>query len=421
MTVTTGVAGRDGGPSYGMTNVDTTAFPHTDASRWSRTALFTVVVCFAINMIDGMDIMLMSYIAPSLQQAWGVGPSGLSIVFSAGLAGMALGGLVLAPLADRYGRKRMVLLSLALMSAAMMASSRAQTVWQLVGLRVLVGIGIGTVLACIAALAAEHAPPRYRNFAVGILQGGYPIGAMLSGFVTAWALPVIGWHGVLLGAGLLSLLALPLVAWLLPGSSHAHAQVRRHGIGEAIGGGRLRASLRLWVAAICAVMALYFIASWITKLAIGAGLPQTQAIVASAVYNGGAFLGVTAMSIAATHIDIRKLACVFLVLAAFAFLWFGGVRMSLGFTLLAACVMGITLQGGFNALYPLAARVYPEEMRATGIGWAMGLGRIGAFAGPLVGGWILGMDWPLVAVFGVFCVPLLIAAAAARKVRLHGE
>jgi len=364
-----------------------------------------------------MDIMLMSYLAPSLQQAWAVGPAEFSLVFSAGLAGMAIGGLGLAPLADRYGRKRMVLFALGLMSLAMIASSQAQNVMQLVGLRVVVGIGIGTVLACIAALAAEHAPPRYRNFAVGFLQGGYPVGAMISGFATAWALPQFGWHGVLLGAGLVSLLVFPLILLWLPESLRAAPGVRKPSIGEAIAGPRLRASLLLWLAAICAVMALYFIASWITKLAIEAGLPQTDAIIASAVYNGGAFIGVTAMSLAATRIDIRKLACVFLVSAAAAFLWFGGVRMSVALTLFAAGVMGLALQGGFNALYPLAARIYPEHVRATGIGWAMGLGRIGAFIGPLLGGWALGMQWPLVAVFGMFCVPLLIAAGAAASIR----
>lgn len=386
-------------------------------ATWSRRALVTVALCFLINMIDGMDIMLMSYLAPSLQQEWGVGPAEFSIVFSAGLAGMALGGLGLAPLADRYGRKRLVLFALALMSVAMLASSQARTVSQLVGLRIVVGTGIGTVLACIAALAAEHAPPRYRNFAVGFLQGGYPVGAMISGFVTAWALPVFGWHGVLLGAGLVSLLIFPLVLIWLPESLRMGSDTARPTIKDAIGGSRLRASLLLWTAAICAVMALYFIASWITKLAIEAGLPQTDAIIASAVYNGGAFVGVTVMSLAATRIDIRKLACFFLVAAAVTFVWFGGLRMSVGMTLLAAGVMGLALQGGFNALYPLAARIYPERVRATGIGWAMGLGRIGAFIGPLVGGWALGMNWPLVAVFGLFCVPLLIAAGAAAGIR----
>jgi len=386
-------------------------------ATWSRRALVTVALCFLINMIDGMDIMLMSYLAPSLQQEWSVGPAEFSIVFSAGLAGMALGGLGLAPLADRYGRKRLVLFALALMSLAMLASSQARTVLQLVSLRVVVGTGIGTVLACIAALAAEHAPPRYRNFAVGFLQGGYPVGAMISGFVTAWALPIFGWHGVLLGAGLVSLLVFPLVLIWLPESLRMTRGTARPTTKDAIGGSRLQASLLLWTAAICAVMALYFIASWITKLAIEAGLPQTDAIIASAVYNGGAFVGVTAMSLAATRIDIRKLACLFLVAAAVTFVWFGGLRMSVGMTLLAAGVMGLALQGGFNALYPLAARIYPEHVRATGIGWAMGLGRIGAFIGPLVGGWALGMNWPLVAVFGLFCVPLLIAAAASIGIR----
>jgi predicted MFS family arabinose efflux permease len=334
---------------------------------------------------------------------------------------MALGGLGFAPLADRLGRRRMVTIAIALMAVAMLASSQARSVGELAAIRFVVGTGIGTVLACIAAVAARVAPPRHRNFAVGVLQAGYPIGAMITGFVTAWALPLFGWRHVLIGAAGVSALTIPLILSILPAHVDSGVREQKVSLKAIVAGTRLRSSALLWTATICGFMALYFITSWITKLAIEAGLPETQAIIASAIYNFGAFCGTFAMSVAGTKLDIRKISSTLLFITIGIFLVFGGVTMSLAGVLLTAWIMGVTLQGGFNSLYPIAARVYPDEVRATGIGWAMGIGRLGAFTGPMLGGWALGQNLPLIAVFGIFCVPLLIASIASASIRFESE
>jgi MFS family permease len=131
----------------------------------------------------------------------------------------------------------------------------------------------------------------------------------------------------------------------------------------------------------------------------------------------GAFVGTVAGSIAATKLDVRRLCSTLLTLAAVVFLIFGGIAMPLAGVLVTAFFMGVTLQGGFNMLYPIAAGIYPDKVRATGIGWAFGIGRIGAFTGPLIGGWALSHNLPLVTVFGIFVIPLGIAAFAAMKTR----
>ncbi len=388
---------------------------------WDRKSIAIVLLCFVLNMIDGMDVLAISYIAPALQKDWGVSPAELSIVFSAGLAGMALGGLGLAPLADRFGRRRMIVLAIALMAIAMLISSRATSVAQLASIRFFVGTGIGTVLACIAAVAARVAPAKHRNFAIGILQGGYPIGAMITGFVFAWMLPIYGWQHLLIGAAFVSALCIPLIFAILPAQLEAEISGQSASLVMTVAGPRLRNSVLLWTATICGFMALYFITSWITKLSVEAGLPQAQAIIASAIYSFGAFSGTLVMSIVGTHFDIRKICAGLLAAAIGFFLLFGGVAMPLAGVLFAAFAMGVTLQGGFNALYPIAANVYPDEVRATGIGWAFGIGRIGAFTGPLVGGWALAEHLPLITVFGIFCVPLLIAALAAKSMTFATE
>ncbi len=386
---------------------------------WTRQSRFLIALCFVFNMIDGMDILVLTYISPTLQRDWQLSAAAMSVIFSAGLCGMAIGGVLIAPLADRIGRRLVILMALSVMAIAMMASSFATGMAYLMFARVAVGTGIGTVLACIAALAAAHAPVQRRNFAVGILQAGYPLGATLTGFLTAAYLPSLGWRSILLMTGIVSAAVVPFAFAFIPKGSAQHDPQTTHPVRAILEQKRRPATLLLWTATLCGFMALYFIASWITRLAIEAGLPETQAIVASAVYNIGSFFGVFGMSVAATRIDIRRLASGFLTAAAAVFLWFGGIRMSVVVVLVAAFCMGVALQGGFNALYPLAARVYPETMRATGIGWAMGIGRIGAFLGPLLGGRALGLQWPLIAVVGLFCVPLLVAALCSGLVRFE--
>jgi AAHS family 4-hydroxybenzoate transporter-like MFS transporter len=390
---------------------------NASGGEWTRHSALIVALCFVLNMIDGMDLLVISFLAPTLQKEWAVDAAAFAIVFSSSLAGMALGGLGLAPLADKVGRRRMIVTAIALMAASMWLSSYAQSLNALILARFIVGTGIGTVLACIAAISARAAPEKHRNFAVGILQGGYPIGAMITGFVTAWALPHYGWRIIVEATAVISLLSIPFILWIIPNDSAPTAtKAEKMPISAVIRGDRRAASIRLWIATICGFMALYFVTSWITKLSIEAGLPETQAIIASAIYNLGAFVGTFWMSVAGIKRDIRAICFALLIASAAVFLFFGGVPMPLIGVLSTAFVMGITLQGGFNSLYPIAAKIYPDDVRATGIGWAFGIGRIGAFTGPLVGGWALSQHLPLVLVFGIFCIPLTIAALSARGI-----
>jgi MFS family permease len=184
--------------------------------EWSRRGIAVMWLCFVLNMVDGVNVFALTYVAPALQQQFGVGASAFSIVFSAGLVGMAAGGLGVAPLADRFGRRPIVLVALALMAGAMIASALATGIWTLALARVIVGLGIGTVLASITALSAGFAPDRMRHVATGVPQAGYPIGATITGFVVAPLLPVHGWQAVFVGAGLVSLALIPICWFALP-------------------------------------------------------------------------------------------------------------------------------------------------------------------------------------------------------------
>ncbi len=388
-------------------------------SQWTARAIATVALCFAINMADGVDVTILSFIAPRIQQDWAIGPDVMGTLFSAGLLGMAIGGMFIAPMADRFGRRKVILAALALMSAGMLASGFVATVSQLFGLRVIVGAGIGTVLAAMAALASESAPERHRNLAVGLVQAGYPFAAIFTGLIVARLLPVQGWHVLLIGAGAITIGLFPL-AWILLSDAVPQSE---DSAGAATGVTTLFSptlrgrTIALWGAVFFGLMVLYFIVSWITKLSIQAGLSETNGIYAGALYNLGAFVGTVTMSVLAVRVPLGKLVPTMLVCAAGAMLWFGSVPMSIGATMATAFAIGVLLQGGYNGVWPLAAESYPSQVRATGIGWAIGIGRSGAIVGPFVGGQLMAAKVSLPILFATYCVPLLACAACAYAVQ----
>lgn len=420
--------------------------------NWSFIQLLVVGLCFVVNMIDGMDVLILSYIAPTLQEDLGVGADQIGVLFSAGLVGMAVGGLLIAPLADSYGRRKLILASFATSSISMILSGFVETLGQLMVLRLLVGTGIGAVLASMAAIIAEYAPDRHRNFAVGFLYAGYPLGAIATGFAAASAIPAFGWHAVLTGAGIVSSVLFPVLYFALPesmeyltrrGGVEALAQlnsirgrmgraplpvmpvlpetVSRRGVAGLFSDGRARNTLLLWTAMIAGFAALWFAISWVPKLATIAGLSNEDAIYAGTSFNAGAFVGTVALGLITARLDLRRTILAFLVSAAVAMVLLGSLDLAVGPTLLLSFIVGFLLQGGFNGIYPLAARIYPAEVRSTGIGWTTGIGRAGAVAGPLIGGILIEQGVSLPMIFLVFAVPAVIGGICAAAVRMHSD
>lgn len=382
--------------------------------HWTTQGLSVVMLCFAINMADGIDVTILSYIAPRLQSEWGIGPDVMGTLFGAGLLGMAIGGMLIAPLADRLGRRRIILTALVLMSGGMVVSGFVHTVQQLFLTRVVVGAGIGTALAAMAAIASECAPMRHRSLAVGLVQAGYPFAAVFTGLAVAQLLPIYGWHILLIGAGLITVVLFPAAWLLLPGRSTPASSERQAMQVSLLFSPTYRSrTMLLWGAVFFGLMVLYFIVSWIPKLSIEAGLSETNGIYAGSLYNLGAFVGTALMSLLAVRISLGRLVPAMLGGAAIAMLLFGSLPMSVNLTLGVAFMIGLLLQGGYNGVWPIAASAYPSEIRATGIGWAIGIGRGGAIIGPMVAGHLMAAEVSLPLLFGAFCIPLLACAICA--------
>jgi len=420
-----------------------------DKAAISRLQLTVIILCFSLNVHDGFDVVAISYAAPSISTDWSISPATLGAVFSAGLIGMTLGAMFLAPLTDVIGRRRMILAAMVVVAVTMALSSLANAVWQLMLLRCLTGLGIGSMLASLTALVAEYTPRRRRNFAIGFLQTGYPVGATIGGFIAAWVLPEYGWRGLFLLGGILTAAMILLVLIWLPESVDflikrrpPNALERLNVIlekmnlerldrlpepgTEALAPARLSSLMQqahrgrtfcLWSAFFLTFFTLYFLLSWIPKIFVDAGFRMEDGISAGITFNAGAILGVLALGYVADKKGLRELIALFCVLGGAFMVVFGLISEGLYLLLILTFFIGAFVDGGFAGLYSVAARIYPAEIRTTGIGWAIGAGRLGGIAGPYVGGLLAAAGWSTGATFFFFAVPMAFAAYAVMAIQ----
>jgi benzoate transport len=404
----------------------------------------TIAICFLMNVFDGMDVLIISYCAPAIAKSWNMGPEALGIVFSLGLFGMALGSVLLAPFADRIGRKKMILSSALIMGLGLYLTSFSETVYQLGFLRFFSGIGIGSMLATTAALIAEYTPNKSKDFWVSFVLAGYPVGAVLSGWLAARVVPMNGWQTMFEFAGWASLITLPIIWFFLSESVEFYLKKQPSGalekanrilakmnrpplfelpnkiskkailpVKDLLGSEFRTSTLQLWGALFLAFATLYFLISWIPKLAVNTGMSISLAIYAGMIFNVGAIIGIISQGYFSTRFGLRKTICTYLILTAFFLVAF---QFSIGsdiYALILMALMGFTLQGGFVGLYAVAARMYPTEFRTMGVGWAIGAGRVGGVIGPAIGGILVGMGLSMATNFMIFALPIFLAGVMA--------
>ena len=405
------------------------------------------LLCFLLNVIDGMDVLIISFTAPAIAAEWNIPAATLGVVFSAGLFGMMFGALLLAPFADAIGRRNLILISTALIAASTWLTAYTQGLTQLIALRVISGLGIGALLASAATMSAEYAPERWRNFIISACLAGYAIGAALTGTVAAEIIPAYGWRMMYQFAGAVTAAMLPLIWFGLPESlsfllarqprraldrlnrillrmQHAPltelpaltAEARRGPRPTALFTPELRRrTILLWFGFFMSFVTLFFLTSWIPKLSNSAGLPIELAIYAGAVFNLGGAIGILLQGVLSQRFGLQRSIFMFFVGTAALMGCFG--LFSGSWVLPVFGLLGFLMQGGFVGLYIIAARLYPTLIRNTGVGWAIGAGRTGAIAGPIAGGLLIGAGVSMTGSFLLFAIPVLLAGLAIRAIR----
>mgnify|MGYP003681970465 CR=1 FL=1 len=420
-------------------------------SPMSTLQLIVILMCFVLNMIDGMDILVVSFTATKLEAEWNLSKSELGLVFSAGLIGMMIGCLFMAPLADKIGRTSMLLISTTGVAISMLTTVIINDYALMLFLRLITGMGIGCLLPTMAAVATEFANEKSRNFSVAFFQAGWPIGAIITGLFVSWAVPIYGWRIAYLTAGIITAAMIPLIMLFMPESleflgkrqpknalrrinkllkSMGHAPVntlpkkpvpieKKATVLKLLDGKLKRPTILLWIGVFFSFMTLYTLISWIPNIATTSGMPFDLATYAGTALNVGAFAGTLVIGWLSAWIGLNRLLFIYMLSAsAFMVIY---ANFSLSYPILFALILliGFSVQGGMTGFYPTAARVYPHHIRASGIGWAMGIGRTGAIAGPALFGIIFDNGVSIQTLFIIFSVPLILSGAAAYFIPLR--
>jgi len=405
-----------------------------------------VLLCFLIVFLDGLDTAAMGFIAPALTQDWGIDRASLGPVMSAALIGMVFGALGSGPLADRFGRKGVLVVAVFLFGLFSLISAYSSNLEQLLALRLLTGIGLGAAMPNATTLLSEYTPERLKSLLVTSMFCGFNLGMASGGFVSAKLIPAYGWHSLLLLGGVLPLvLAVVLLAWL-PESARflvvrnrgadkvkrvlapiAPAEVvaardfsvpeqktvQSRNVFKVIFSGTYSAgTLLLWLTYFMGLVIVYLLTSWLPTLMRDAGASMEQAAFIGALFQLGGVLSSVAVGWAMDRFNPHKVIGLFYCLAGvFAYC----VGQSLGtVTLLATLVLaaGMCVNGAQSAMPSLAARFYPTQGRATGVSWMLGIGRFGAILGAWIGATLLGLGWSFEQVLTALIVPAAIATAA---------
>lgn len=414
-----------------------------DAAPMSRAQISAVAMTVILSALDGYDVLSVTFAAPAIALDWAIGKAALGIVLSSGLAGMAAGSLLLAPLADIHGRRKLVLASLALMAIGMLASAFATNVAQLAAWRVLAGLGIGTCVAVITPLAAEYANARQRPLTMAMMAMGYPAGGLLGGILASVLLGTMGWRAVFVAGFVGSAAMIPLVWRFLPepasfllsrpslaGIERLNASLlslgqtplfalpppatakTKTGLALVLGRGQIRTTSALAAVNVLFAAAAYFVLSWLPQLISDAGFAPSRASLASALASASGIVGGLALGWIARNRRIDRTTALAMMSLAFALCAFGLAPASFGLLLTLAGVMGFFLFAGVAGLYAtIASRVAPEA-RATASGLVIGMGRISSAVGPLVAGALFADNWGRAGVTAVFASCAFAAAIA---------
>lgn len=409
--------------------------------------VMVVAICFVLNFNDGIDVSVVSFTGSEIASEWSLSKSQLGYIFSVGLAGMTAGSFFLAPMGDKIGRNKTFLISLFLISLGMTCMYFAQAYWQVLAFRLVTGLGIGGILPNLATLVSEFANRKHRDFSVGFVQAGWPLGSILTGFFAAWAVPELGWRFTYLAAGLISFAMLIAVYFLLPESlvflvknQPMKAKEKINAILSWIRQPPLdampgppeqktapsirnlftaefkRSTVLLWLAVFFGFLTLYTLLSWVPNIARDSGMPYRMATYLGAMLNAGSFSGVVVMGLSIRRLGVRKVIVVFMTLAFLVMVCFGNMSLSYTAMFVLTYFIGFLVQGGFNTFYPASTRIYPESIRSTGVGLAMGVGRFGAIIGPAVFGILTDAGFSLAVRFTIFSVPMLVAAYLANRI-----
>lgn len=414
--------------------------------RLSPLQITLFAVCFLVAALDGFDVALMGFLAPAIRKGLDLGAPELASVFGAGQFGSVAGALLIGPMADRFGRKRMMVISTLWFALMTIKCAYAPDLASLSLWRFLTGFGLGGALPCATALTAEYCPDRRKASLTTAMFCGFTFGSAVGGFITAWAEPLVGWRMVILGAGVAPLVLVPVAMLLVPESvdylqrsgtnGRAIDRIAQRIAGvegwssHAVAGGKAErgaatsilrdlftarpvgAILLLWVTSFITLSIVYLLTSWMPLLLTAQGFSMKQASLATAMFQVGGTIGAVVLGVLMDRFRPSHVLAVSFALVGVFVVLIGKVPAQNALLPVLIFLAGATVSGGQVGLMAYAAGWYPARVRATGVSWTNACGRIGSIAGSLAGGALLGLGLGYSAILMLLAIPALLAAVA---------
>lgn len=402
-----------------------------------------ITLCALVLVFDGYDVGAIGYVLPALARAWAKSPSDLTLAIVLGGIGMLAGSMIAGPLGDMRGRKPVFVASIAIFGIFSIATAFAESSVSLSLLRFLTGMGLGGGIPAAVALTSDYVPRKNRALVVGMMTCGVPVGLMLGGLVSSRLIPAYGWQTVFLLGGILPLLSLPVLARWLPESQmllrEGHSSVAadvssaQSGSDEAVPGRILTTSSRpiwfylvvrlfrdgyavrtslLWTMFFCNFLAHWLMVFWLPSILSAAGATDADAAFYSALLPLGGLAGIGAIALITRYGRIEWTLAMMLLLGALATGAMWGLKLPPIATAVTIGSIGMGLMGAQFGMNGLCGAAYPPDIRATGLGWAFGIGRVGNIVGPGLGGLILAASFPPRTMLLVSVGAALVAAIA---------
>lgn len=417
-----------------------------DGRPLSGTQWFIFLISFVALMFDGFDTAVMGFLATPLIEDWGLKDGNMGPVMMAGLVGLALGALAAGPLADRFGRKLIVVGSIFFFGLWSLVSAYSWDVPSLCVFRFLTGMGLGASMPNTVTILSEFAPLRYRSWMVTTIYCGFSLGAAACGLVTIWLLKYFSWRSVLVFGGLVPMAFAVLLVFTLPESIRfLMLDLEKNRLRLTILVNRLVAGLAgpdtvffssekrlkseksvealflpeyrlgtisLWVGMLSVLLANYLLSSWLPRIIKLSGLSLEEGMLIGTIFQIGGMIGNFGVGWVMDKCERHKVVASAVFLGAFFALILALSRVTMAAAAPLVLMMGATVSCVSTGLFAIAAQTYPTEIRATGVSWAAGIGRLGSIAGAGTGGLILGLGLAPTTIFMAAIIPLVISGLA---------
>jgi MFS transporter, AAHS family, 4-hydroxybenzoate transporter len=407
-------------------------------------------LCTLIQICDGYDINSIAWSVPSLTHIWNLPGSAFTSAFLWSSVGILVGALSGGPIGDRIGRKPLLVASLTIFGLASLASAFAGSLLFLTVTRFFTGLGIGGAFPGAATLAGDYAPHRRRALMIMATFTGAPLGGFVGGQIVAALLPHFGWPVIFILGGVFPLLLVPvLLLWLPesprflahrgnlsardaallkrldidPDQTHPHSVDVAQGnpVAMLFGKGYALQTILLWIIFFCSLMNLFLFGYWMPEVFHLIGMTPADAVFASSLRDLGAIFAVVYLGVLIDHLGPERSLAFHYAIGAVFIAIIALVALPYAVLLVITFLCGMTIIGSQTGANATCGKLYPARMRTSGLGWALGIGRLGGIAAPVLGGWLLRIGLPPTQIFLSACGFALIAALATALLAFRGE